>query len=344
MSNILENLTSKNNPFIVPKDYFDRLPERIMKRILAGHQDKDSSEISSISSFGVPSGYFDKLENTILKRIALDQVSIENEEAFLEFAAPTLFSQKKTQDFQVPDNYFEQLEASVWNRIRIDGLSEKELDGNLNTLNLPASIGMEVTPAYFEDLESKIWSKITSEQVDEDLEELFFAESAPTLHAIPKTNPFSIPPHYFNQFDQNLTQTLGHENPDTKVIQLPIAKPNLVIRYIGISISVAASLVLIVSLGNFIFTNNSDKPAVASVEPSVSNPSPAQNMPLAEVVKNEQSATVVSFDEEDILEVVSENIDLSDLNTFTIPVDQPSQDEIIDYLVDTDIDLQSIDL
>ena len=78
MSNFLENKSSKKLPFLLPKNYFELLPQRIWERIQAGQGMEQDETTGSNYTFTIPPEYFDKLENSILQRIALENVSSTN--------------------------------------------------------------------------------------------------------------------------------------------------------------------------------------------------------------------------------------------------------------------------
>lgn len=343
MSSFLENKSSKNLPFLIPKNYFELLPQRIWERIQAGLAMEQDETGGSNHTFIIPPGYFDKLGNNIIQRIALENVSSTNEEAFIEMAAPTLFDQKKTNPFQVPAGYFQKLESTIQERIWLESQTEEYLAAVLSPFNLPKQTGLEVPERYFNQLEEKIWARIQSEPVDEELESLYFNDSAPLLSSIPKSNPFSVPQAYFQGLDQQVSEKLETKT-EAKILTLKPSNTRQIIRYFGISVSVAAALLLVFNLAGIVFKGSNSATEMANKLPKENKTKAQAAMPVEDVVEQTQTAAVVSFDEEDLAEAVADNFDLSDLTSFGTSEDEPSSDEIIDYLVETDIDLQSIDL
>lgn len=343
MSNFLENKSSKKLPFLLPKNYFELLPQRIWERIQTGQGVEQNETTGSNLTFNVPQDYFDKLENSILQRIALDQVSSTNEEAFLELAAPTLFDEKKTNPFQVPAGYFQKLESTIQERIWLESQTEEDLNAGLNSFPLSNQTGLEVPDGYFNHLEDKIWARIQSESVEEELENLYFNESAPLLSSIPKSNPFGVPQGYFQKLDQQVSEKLETKT-ETQILSLKPSNTRQIIRYLGISVSVAAAFLLVFNLLGIVFNGSNSTTEVANTLPKENKSNAQVALPIEDVVEQTQTSAVVNFDEEDIVEAVAENFDLSDLASIGTSEEEPSNDEIIDYLVETDIDLQSIDL
>jgi hypothetical protein len=343
MSNFLENKSSKKVPFLLPKNYFELLPQRIWERIQAGQGMEQDETTGSNYTFNVPQDYFDKLENSILQRIALENVSATNEEAFIELVAPTLFVEKKTNPFQVPAGYFQKLESTIQERIWLESQTEEDLDAGLKSFPLSNQSGMEVPAGYFKQLEEKIVARIQSESVEEELESLYFSESAPLLSRIPKSNPFGVPQSYFQKLDQQVSEKLETKT-ETQILNLKPSNTREIIRYLGISVAVAAALFLVFNLIDIVFNGSNSTPKVASTLQKETKTNAQTVLPVEDVVEQTQIEAVVSFDEEDIAEAVADNFDLSDLASIGASEEEPSSDEIIDYLVETDIDLQSIDL
>ncbi|KIO76683.1 hypothetical protein TH53_13475 [Pedobacter lusitanus] len=83
----------KENPFSVPEQYFNTLPELIHNVIYVS----ELREAIPVAGFTVPEQYFDHLQDHILA----------------ETAASRLQNLPKTEGFHTPDLYFQKLQASI---------------------------------------------------------------------------------------------------------------------------------------------------------------------------------------------------------------------------------------
>jgi len=83
----------KKNPFSVPEQYFNALPEMIHNAVYVD----DLRETVPVSGFIVPEQYFDILQGCILA---------ENEENILQHLP-------KSEGFHIPDLYFQKLQAGI---------------------------------------------------------------------------------------------------------------------------------------------------------------------------------------------------------------------------------------
>lgn len=93
---------AKGNPFIVPRDYFDSLTDRINNRIAVNEAVEES--------FAVPKDYFEELAGSIYTRIA---------ETDLKDKVPSI-------DYTVPEGYFEDLSSRINDRIARLGHQKEE--------------------------------------------------------------------------------------------------------------------------------------------------------------------------------------------------------------------------
>ncbi len=93
----------RDNPFIVPTDYFNRVEIKIRQRIKI----IDETE----KSFVVPEHYFESLQDRILAR--LDQEEQVQEDPFIQQLKQTL----PDSGFSVPTGYFEQVNDKIKERL-----------------------------------------------------------------------------------------------------------------------------------------------------------------------------------------------------------------------------------
>lgn len=96
---------SKEEVFIVPVNYFERLPENIMSKILTIGLGE-----AKINPLTIPNGYFNNLSSTILTKIKFEQNESFNE---LEEVAPLLNTISKQPIYSVPTGYFQQFNVTI---------------------------------------------------------------------------------------------------------------------------------------------------------------------------------------------------------------------------------------
>lgn len=322
------SFTDRNLPYSVPSGYFDSLEARILARIAAGTQ----AETKANPAFSLPQTYFDKLAITISNRIALEEVSSENEEAFLEMAAPILYSSNKRLPFIAPVGYFDILEKKISTRIQSTELSDAEIEQGLINLVSKTSSSFQVPQDYFEDLENEIRQRIAAANVIEELEDVYLAEKAPMLSSIKAENPFGVPVGYFKSFDETVLNKIS-----PAPIQLEAPKKGVIrtlTPYFAVSVSIAAAFVIYFGMNNGIAPKK-DAGQMAKMETAQ-----AESLEEIGVI---QTADVVQYDEYDLIDAVSNSLEIEDL-ALNPSDNEPSKGEMIDYLLENDIDIHSLEL
>jgi|GEM_PF-1884557 len=114
----------KDNPFIVPANYFNALEDKIMQRVVA--------ITDAEKSFSVPESYFDGLTKKILERIHQEEqestsifsLSDDEQNPFLEKLREIV----PNAGYTVPDNYFEELNTKLKHTIPSDTAEHEELE------------------------------------------------------------------------------------------------------------------------------------------------------------------------------------------------------------------------
>ena len=86
----LANL-NKENPFIVPSNYFDELTERVQQSVFI-----DSLKVTENEGFSVPPKYFDTLADHISSSLSIDEYKTNNDGGFT-----------------LPSGYFKNLEENI---------------------------------------------------------------------------------------------------------------------------------------------------------------------------------------------------------------------------------------
>lgn len=195
-SNHLPN-SLRVNPFIVPDNYFNELPEKILSQVkleqLKGEQN---------TGFTTPEGYFDTLESQLISNIKFDGL-------------------REGDNFQVPEGYFVEMEDQLMAQIAIDKFqSEQE---------------QEVPQGYFEGLTDRIMARVQEDEHSlapmEDgftVPEGYFAKAeehmmasiaVEKLKATVEADGFEVPQGYFDQLEDRILDQVN----DTKIIQMPAA-------------------------------------------------------------------------------------------------------------------------
>ena len=98
----LQHIKFKENPFKIPKGYFETVEDDVFAKISAENFPKKGG-------FSDPSGYFDNVENKIIKKLHDDEGQIKT-------------------GFEVPENYFESLEKKVVAKISTADKPSKVID------------------------------------------------------------------------------------------------------------------------------------------------------------------------------------------------------------------------
>jgi hypothetical protein len=96
---------SKEEVFVVPDKYFERLPDNIMGKIMTIGLGE-----AKISPLTIPNDYFDNLSSAILAKIKFQQNESFNE---LEEVAPLLNTISKQPIYSVPNGYFQQFNVTI---------------------------------------------------------------------------------------------------------------------------------------------------------------------------------------------------------------------------------------
>lgn len=342
MSNVPTNKFRKKLPFLTPENYFGLLPERIGARIQAEDFGGQEEVPKSNPTFFVPDEYFQHLNSQILDRIRLD--SFTDQEDFVRNGIsenPSCEAEKEL-PLRLPSEYFERLELSILERIELESQNEE----NQSSISLlPSSIaetGMKVPATYFNELTAVIEARIESETIKEENEDSYFRDTAPLLYSLPKTVPLSVPNAYFEHFSDRLSLASPTER-ETPVLALKPNKTRHLLYYLGISTSVAAVLAIVFYLFRFDLTLGHSNSELAN---KINDKTPVlpTEVSMEEAIKQADTASVLNFDEEDIIEAVEENTDWSELTLNTQEGQNPNTEEIIDYLIDTDIDIHTINL
>ncbi len=227
-SNNLPN-SLRVNPFIVPDNYFNELPSRILFQVkLEEIKGKDTA------GFSTPEGYFDTLESQLISNIKIDGL-------------------REGEGFQVPQGYFDKLDDQVMAQVKIDQLQ----DGLT-----------EVPQGYFENLADRIMAKVDQVELpiakQEDgfaVPEGYFAESEDSimasiavekLKATVGEDGFGVPAGYFNTLENAILDQVN----EPKVIQMPAAKKDAnqgggFRKYAWISAVAAACVSIFVAVNTF---------------------------------------------------------------------------------------------
>lgn len=120
----------KDNPFLLPQNYFEDQQEQIRTAIFVQTLKQNTSD----QAFTVPDQFFDEQQSNIASRIIID-----------EFAG-------QKNNFTVPDHFFEIQKSSISSQIIIS-----EFAGEENGFTVPVN--------YFEDLQKKITQKTGIKEV-----------------------------------------------------------------------------------------------------------------------------------------------------------------------------------
>lgn len=104
------------NPYSVPYNYFEQLPDNIRDRILEGVSTVPHPSFPSKQPFTVPEGYFDNLAGNILKRIhSADKSEVLEETRSI---SSIVAEASRTQPFTVPAGYFDTLADKAVNHAK----------------------------------------------------------------------------------------------------------------------------------------------------------------------------------------------------------------------------------
>lgn len=114
----------KENPFSVPEQYFDALPETIINSVYLS----DLKEEMPVPGFSVPDQYFSSLQDRILA----------------ETGGGILNSLPSSEGFSVPDQYFQKLQSKILDRVAV----EKQT---------PSAAEEEVLPVKAESKIVRLW-------------------------------------------------------------------------------------------------------------------------------------------------------------------------------------------
>lgn len=116
----------KENPFSVPEQYFDTLPEMIHGAIYVN----ELKEAIPVSGFVVPDQYFDILQGCILA----------------ETTGHSLQSLPKSEGFKTPELYFQKLQSSILAQTTGAGFSDKEIGTTHATKTIEAKATVKSEP------------------------------------------------------------------------------------------------------------------------------------------------------------------------------------------------------
>jgi hypothetical protein len=87
------------NPFLVPEQYFETLPETIANSVYLN----ELKEVSPLDGFTVPDQYFSSLKDRILAQTAEEEFATEEVLAHFPTSA----------GFSTPDQYFQKLQSKI---------------------------------------------------------------------------------------------------------------------------------------------------------------------------------------------------------------------------------------
>lgn len=140
--------------------------------------------------------------------------------------------------YDLPAGYFNNLSEVIMARIIAGGQEE----------NTVVSVAGKSTPFsvpenYFEQLSDSILSKVKQAGQQAAADEL--QELSPLLASISKTNVYSVPEGYFETVSSHVTASL---QPQAKVVKLTVRKQ-------WVRLSIAASFVIMVVTGAYLFFN-----------------------------------------------------------------------------------------
>ncbi len=323
-----------STPFTVPEGYFNNLAFAVMQKIKATEVDIPFSPIfeeleqlaplintiAKQETYKIPAGYFENLPTNVLQKLrAIQAIELQNpifEE--LQQIAPLLNTISKANVYSVPQGYFQNfsntislkqfeeksigLETSVFEELQ-------QISPLLNTISKQVPYG--VPQGYFENNfaatvisgEPDIQSIAYSSQIFDEL-----VEASPLLNAIAKTNVYSVPQGYFENFAikviaqttenvveqsetfleleemapllNTISKTGPYNVPENYFSQLTV---NIVVektkaKVIGLSRSTkrvitwlaAASFTGIIAMSGYMFWQGTNKPPITPVNPTAS--------------------------------------------------------------------------
>lgn len=114
----------KENPFSVPEQYFDALPETIINSVYLS----ELKEEMPVPGFSVPDQYFSSLQDRILAQTT----------------GGILNSLPSSEGFSVPDQYFQKLQSKILDRVAV----EKQI---------PSAVEEEIIPVKAESKIVRLW-------------------------------------------------------------------------------------------------------------------------------------------------------------------------------------------
>jgi hypothetical protein len=305
-------------------NYFENLESRIWARIKSNYQTSEKTN----PSFSLPEFYFQKLENKILNRIALDNTTTENEEAFLELSAPTLFGIERKLPFKIPLGYFSTFEKKNSELIATDGIPDEDLSSQIIEIVGEKQNFFQVPKEYFYNLDQEIIGRIAAECVIEDLEDLYFTEKAELLFSTSRANPFLAPKGYFENFEVGRPNKILTRPTETRILKGKLISLQTIKNTI---VSIAALMVIYFGVYYLI------TPKVASVEIG------ELQVTGAEILESAKTDPSIQFDEDDIVSAFTEYVDFE--TVALNPMDEKvSNSEIVDYLLENNLDEHSLEL
>lgn len=156
----------------------------------------------------------------------------------LKAISPAVAEISAVAPYDLPAGYFNNLSEVIMARIIAGGQEE-------NTVVSVAgkSTPFKVPENYFEQLSDSVLSKVKQGVQQSAADEL--QELSPLLASISKTNVLSVPEGYFETVSSDITASL---QPQAKVVMLTVRKQ-------WIRLSIAASFVIMVVTGAYLFFN-----------------------------------------------------------------------------------------
>lgn len=160
----------------------------------------------------------------------LNEIEVELNEFF-----PALLLINRKNCFYVPAGYFENLSEEV-----LENIQKQEV----NSLFIEEK-PFFVPDSYFEQLTGNMLNRIKFQKASIVSEvELELEEIAPFLNEVNKENIYSVPPDYFRNLD-----FVPIQKPSTAKIGF-LTKPGKLIQYM-----IAASVLFVIGLGTFLYTD-----------------------------------------------------------------------------------------
>lgn len=158
------------------------------------------ANIGNSKVYSVPADYFNTLPDYILSRIHIEAIS-----RTVPFSQP-------------PKNYFDELASHVLLKIKehsIDVQSEESI------LKFSSTTGqdLQVPKGYFESFPDRMLAAVKALDKYNDVE-VELLQLAPGLNTISRTNVYSIPEGYFEQFNANVKNILAPELKPAKIVPI----------------------------------------------------------------------------------------------------------------------------